>query len=405
MNSAWRSFQQPFGEELRALGTAPVPTAPYYDEEWYSLECDAVFRRTWLNVGHVCELPEPGSYILRELEFARASIIIARGKDGKIRAFHNVCTHRGTQLVSEPSGTRSTFSCPYHMWTFGTDGRLLSAPDFERFYIDDKSKCNLAKVSVDVCAGLIFVNLDRNPRQSLKEFLGPMGEMISTLPVARATVYDEYVYELDANWKVVFDNFQENYHLRFVHCRTNGAPPMGSTDNPFNYPAKFEAFGPHRMNTSPGGSLPSDRPKPVIDLFMRRLATQIADDGLAGGPYDRDYFILYPNLYVFGSPSMHFTHMVLPITAEKSRGVFRFYWTGVDRTANERLARELSLAFAREIHAEDGETIEFAQRGLSSGALQHINFQSQEVLCRHLLASTQTMVREYLAENSARRSA
>ena len=122
MNNLSNGFQRPFSDDLRALGCDPVPAAPYYDETWFGLEREAIFRRTWLNVGHVCELPEPGSFIVRELEFARASVIIARGKDGEIRAFHNVCTHRGTQLTREREGKAATFSCPYHMWTFGNDG-------------------------------------------------------------------------------------------------------------------------------------------------------------------------------------------------------------------------------------------------------------------------------------------
>lgn len=402
MNDLTNAFQKPFSDELRALGTDPVPATAYYDEGWFDLEREAVFKRTWLNVGHVCELPEPGSFIVRELEFARASVIIARGKDGNIRAFHNVCTHRGTQLTREKEGKASTFSCPYHMWTFGNDGRLLSAPDFERFYIAGKASCDLTTVSVDVCAGLIFVNLDRNPKQGLKEFLGPMGEMISTLPIGRATTYDEYVYDIDANWKVTFDNFQENYHLRFVHRRTNGAPALDSKPNPFHYPVAYDVFGPHRMDTSPGGGIPEPETKPLASLLLGKLGEQVMLDGLTGGPHDQDYFIFYPNLYVFGNPTMHFTHMVMPLAAGKSRGVFRFYWIGDDRTAQERISRELALAFAREIHVEDCETIASAQRGIESGALQHVNFQEQEVLCRHLLASVQKQVADHLAERRER---
>ena len=128
------------------------------------------------------------------------------------------------------------------------------------------------------------------------------------------------------------------------------------------------------------------------------MAQQVMADGLVGGPHDRDYFIFFPNLYVFGNPSMHFTHMVSPISAGKSRGVFRFYWIGDDRTAQERMARELALSFAREIHVEDCETIASAQRGIESGALSHIHFQEQEVLCRHLLHSVQQIVADYVAE-------
>lgn len=381
------------------LGNDPIPATAYFDEDWFALEREAIFKRTWLQIGHVCELPEPGSYIVREIEVARASIIIARGKDGGLRAFHNACTHRGTQLLAPGSSGRSpTFSCPYHMWTFGSDGRLLSAPDFERFYIDDKAQCDLRRVSVDTCAGLIFINLDPAPREALKQFLGEMGEMAETLPVAQATTFDEYVYEIDANWKVTFDNFQENYHLRFVHRRTNGAPPLGSTPNPYNYPSDYRTCGPHRMNTSPGGAPPDDKPKPLAFFLLGKLAEQVKADGLAGGPHERDYFIFFPNLYLFGNPRMHFTHLVMPLSAGRSRGVFRFYWNGEDRTATEQLVREFSMAFAREIHTEDVEPLIAAQRGLNSGALAQVHFQEHEVLCRHLFSATNAAVRRYLAE-------
>ena len=92
------------------LGTDPVPARYYFDPEWFELERKAIFMRSWINVGHVCELPEPGSFIRREIEFARASVIITRGKDGAINAFHNACTHRGTQIVSEPCGKKNFIS-------------------------------------------------------------------------------------------------------------------------------------------------------------------------------------------------------------------------------------------------------------------------------------------------------
>jgi phenylpropionate dioxygenase-like ring-hydroxylating dioxygenase large terminal subunit len=392
---------QPISEADRLrLGVDPVPAAPYYDPEWFELEREAIFKRTWLNIGHISEIAEPGSFMVRPVEVAKASILIVHGKDGEIRAFHNVCTHRGTQLVARDGGKASSFSCPYHAWTFGYDGELRSAPDFERFYVD-KADCSLRKVSVDVCAGLIFINLDPAPAQGLREFLGPMGEMAETLPVAHATTFDEYVYEIDANWKVTFDNFQENYHVRFVHRRSAGAPPIDSTPNPFSYPVKYELFGPHRMDTSPSGDIPNDSPKPVSLFALGKLAEQVAADGLLNSEYCRDYFVFFPNLYLFGSPVMHFTHLVMPISVDRSRGVFRFYWAGDARSASERLAREMAMAFGREIHAEDGETIEQAQRGLSSGALKNLNFQEHEVLCRHLLHVVDNMVRDYQSARKA----
>ena len=104
MSAQSGQFRSAPGPDQLALGTGPIPAGPYYRPEYFELEREAVFKRSWLQVGHVCELPEPGSFIVRPLEFANASILITHGMDGKLRAFHNVCTHRGTQLVAEESG-------------------------------------------------------------------------------------------------------------------------------------------------------------------------------------------------------------------------------------------------------------------------------------------------------------
>src|SRR5581483_7311076 len=187
--------------ELRSLGTEPIPAGPYYEPDYFELEREAIFRRTWLQLAHLCEFPQRGSFVVREIEVARASILIVRGQDDRIRAFHNVCVHRGTQLVTEPSGQASSFTCRYHAWSYAADGRLRVAPEMERFFIG-KEDCTLKEVALEICAGLIFVNLERNPRQSLREFLGPVADMMESRPVARATAFSEYVYDIDANWKL-----------------------------------------------------------------------------------------------------------------------------------------------------------------------------------------------------------
>jgi phenylpropionate dioxygenase-like ring-hydroxylating dioxygenase large terminal subunit len=375
------------------LGTEPIPATYYYDPDWYELERKAIFLRSWLNVGHVCELPEPGSFVRRELEFAKASLLIVRGKDGEVRAFHNVCTHRGTQLTDEAEGRKSTFSCRYHMWTFGTDGALVSAPDFERFETT-KEACALRQVPLEVCAGLIFVCFE--PQQGLRDFLGPMAETLEQLPVARATTFHEYVYEIDANWKMDYDNFQENYHLRFIHSRTAGAGC--GKDNPFGYPSHFSLNGKHRTQTIWTDPDPVVNPT-MLEGFMRGVP-RLAADGILEHPLAREYFALFPNLFIFGSPGNHFLHTVFPLGPEKSRGVIRIYWIGEDETASVRYAREFSMAMIRDIHAEDVGVVQAGQRGISSGALEHIHFQEKEILCRHLAKVAEEMVEAYRAETA-----
>ncbi|QDK33948.1 (2Fe-2S)-binding protein [Sphingomonas sp. IC081] len=388
-------FQRIADADLAWLGSAPVPARAYYDPAYFECEREAVFLRSWIHVGHVCELPEPGSFLRCDLEFARASLLIVRGRDGRIRAFHNVCTHRGTRLVEEASGCRSRFSCPYHLWTFGTDGALISAPDFEAFHLD-KQDCALPQVRLQECGGLLFVNFDSDAAP-LREWLGSYAERLEQMPVARATSFSQYSYEIAANWKLTYDNFQENYHLRFIHPRSGGAGIGG--DNPFGYPAQMDFEGPHRTQRI------WSNPEPALLPFQRAAALRgipaLAEQGLLGRPHDRDYLAFFPNLFLIGTPTQPFSHTVYPISADRSRGVVRVYWVGEDRNASHRFAREYSLAQIRDIHCEDIAMIERGQSGLSSGAIRHIHFQGMEALCRHLFNEVDARVQAHAQQTGA----
>jgi phenylpropionate dioxygenase-like ring-hydroxylating dioxygenase large terminal subunit len=374
-----------------AIGTDPIPARYYYDADWFEDERKAVFMRSWINIGHVCELPESGSFVRREIEFARASLLVMRGKDGQVRAFHNACTHRGTQLTDKPCGKQSKFSCPYHMWTFGTDGALISAPDFERFYVG-KEELGLTPVATEVCAGLIFICFE--PRQSLREYLGPMAELLEQMPVAQATTFHEYSYDIDANWKLTYDNFQENYHLRFIHPRTG--KPTYAEENPFGYPESFSLMGKHRTQTIWTNPAP-DVPEALMMASMKGMP-RLARDGLLDLPLGRKYLAIFPSFFLLGSPGNHFLHNVYPIGPEKSRGVIRLYWKGEDESASVRFAREFTMATTRDVHTEDVAVIEAGQRGLSSGALQNVHFMEKEILCRHLVKVVEEIVEDYQAE-------
>ena len=378
------------------LGKEPIPAKAYYDHDYYELERKAIFMRTWLQIGHVCELPEPGSFIRRELEFAEASILIVRGKDDVIRAFHNVCTHRATQLVSEDQGRTNAFICPYHMWNFGLDGQLRSAPDFENFFTA-KQECALKQVAVDSCGGLIFLNLDPQPAQSLRDFLGEyIVTRLEQAPCAQATSFSEYVYEIDANWKVDYDNFQESYHLKFIHPRSGAA--AYTVENPFGYPENYGFHGPHRTQQFWSG-FNVDVVTPMQGAIMGWGTRYATERGLIPNPTNREYYALFPSFFLLGSPTQHFSHMVYPLTARRSRGVIRLYWVGEAQSASEMLAREYAFLVARDVHSEDVGVIRAGQRGLNSGALEYLQFQAMEGLCRHLYRVSSEMVEQYVEQH------
>lgn len=379
--------------EVDFLGTEPVPTKAYYDPEWYELERRAVFLKSWINLGHVCELPNPGDFIHRALEFASASLLLVRGKDGEVRTFHNACTHRGTRLVRETQGHRAQFRCPYHSWTFGQDGALLSAPDFDGFHVS-KDQCALRQVRTEVLAGLIFVNFDP-AAAPLREQVGDFAQEMETVPVARATEFSEYTYELKANWKILYDNFQENYHLRFIHPRSG----MGGTgpDNPFGYPTQYRFRGDHRGQTLWYNPQAQPRGPVQIGGFMA-AATALAAKGLMDTPHGNEYYGLFPTFFMLGSPLQNFSHVVYPIDAGRTRGVIRMYWVGKAESASELFARHVGLTMMRDLHAEDVDVIEDGYAGLSGGGIEHINFQTQEALCRHLYNTVTEKVRAYQEE-------
>jgi phenylpropionate dioxygenase-like ring-hydroxylating dioxygenase large terminal subunit len=175
-------------EHYPELGTGLVSYADSISPEFFEAERDAIFRRTWLHVGRVEQLPRAGSYFTKELAVARTSVLVVRGQDGQLRAFHNICRHRGNKLVwtdvprGETSGTARQFQCKYHGWRYGLDGACTFVQQEGEFFDLDKADYGLVPVHCDTWAGFVFVNLDPEPEQPLREFLGPMVTAIEDYP-------------------------------------------------------------------------------------------------------------------------------------------------------------------------------------------------------------------------------
>ena len=390
MNTPAPTFQPVSKDALASIGTDPVPVAPYVDPAYFALEKEAIFKNTWIQIGHTCEVPHAGDFILRPFEAGDTSVLITRAEDNEIRAFHNVCPHRGTQIVSESEGHKTRFSCPYHGWTFSNQGDLIVAPDAQQFYIDPKS-CQLPHIHVGVAAGFIFINLADEPEQTLEEYLGDLLPQLERLPHAHATHFTEYVYEVNANWKLTYDNFQENYHLRFIHPRSGAA--AGGPENPFGYPTEYGFHDPHR--TQRIWSNPNAKASDFQAFAFGKGARFVLEQGYS--LEEKQYFGIFPNLFILSTAMTPFSQWILPITADRTRSIIRLYWVGADQNASHRFAREFGMVSALDIHSEDRAVIEAGHRGLASGALSHIHFQAQEVLCRHLFNQVDQRVRKYQA--------
>ena len=174
------------------LGTEPMNYEDSISQEFFELEREAVFKRAWLNVGRVEQLPRTGSYFTKELAVAKTSVVLVRGKDGEVRAFYNMCRHRGNKLVwndypqEETSGTARQFVCKYHAWRYDLDGSCSFVQQEQEFFDLDKADYGLVPVHCDVWAGFIFVNLAKEPEQIAARLPRTDGHQAGELPVRPA---------------------------------------------------------------------------------------------------------------------------------------------------------------------------------------------------------------------------
>ena len=150
MASVQTSRDLKWTERYPDIGTGPVPVEPYISREYFEKERDRIFSKVWLNVGRIEQIPNAGDYFVKELAVCKTSIIIVRGKDGTVRAFHNMCTHRGNQLVWDSKGTCRAFTCRFHGWVYNTDGSLRHVTDEDNFFDMDKASMGMSPVSADV---------------------------------------------------------------------------------------------------------------------------------------------------------------------------------------------------------------------------------------------------------------
>ena len=221
------------------LDDMSLPGWLYFDPEFFEAEKKAFLRAAPQIVCHESEIREPGDW--RSLEYLGESVIVIRGDDGEVRAFSNVCRHRGSRLVDGSEGCAKVLTCPYHAWSYDLKGCLLGVYGEDTFGGVDKDDMSLRALPTAERAGLVFVSLDRNATIDLDEWLGP--DLIMLLEaMALDRCYHYSTRTLDGpNWKVVIDGYLEGYHFASLHrttvYRTN-----------FSNMAAFDSWGTHQRN-------------------------------------------------------------------------------------------------------------------------------------------------------------
>lgn len=276
----------------------------YTSPDVFREELDRIFERSWLCVGRIEEIASPGQYFL--VEHRRESIIVLRDGEGTVRAFYNVCRHRGTRLCERKRGRfRETIQCGYHAWTYALDGSLVGAPHMEELDGFDKGSFPLRRVQVGEWGGFLFINFAEAPKP-LAESLQPLQSRFAHYDLANLRAVRRIVYDVRANWKLIFVNFSECLHCPVIHPKLAKLSPYRSGKNDLT---QGPILGGFMTIVEEGGSMTMSghaAGPPVGDLTAedrRRVY----------------YYSVFPTMLLSPHPDYVMYHMLWPVSPERTR--------------------------------------------------------------------------------------
>jgi choline monooxygenase len=315
-----------------AQTTATLPFAWYSDEELLRRERSRIFARSWQYAGRAEQVAAPGSFLASDA--GGIPVLVTRDGAGELRAFLNVCRHRGAVLM-EGCGSRATLQCHYHAWTYDLDGSLRSAPRSERETEFDNAEWSLLPASVGTWGPFLFVNPD-SEAEGLEEHLGDLPEILARdLDVAGLVFHSRVEFGANANWKIVVENFLECYHCATAH-------PAFSSEVDV-HPDRY-LLEPH-------------------ETFSAQFATakRTGEHG--------QFHLLYPNtgINVFPGPPNLSIGPILPSGPGRTERYLDYFFAA---DADPGWLSEF-FAFDDQVGREDTVLVESVHRGMASGVLEH----------------------------------
>lgn len=288
--------------------TMPIlPVAAYTSQEWFDKEQALIFSKTWQFAGFVEDVQNPGDYVT--VQAGLNSIVVVKGRDQRLRAFHNMCRHRGTQLLRAVGKKQKAITCPYHDWTYDLAGNLVSVPEQETEFADlDKSKFCLHKASVQTWKGMLFVHPEPNP-QPLLDWFGGIWEHLGPHQPEKLIEYPESTYEkvIHANWKIVAENYMDVYHLSHLHSETLNMYDHAN--------AKYQFIGPHYVFWEPL----APKYKENLDNLIPYKRMDCMTDDILGAfvPW------LFPNLGLSENEASWSVFHAIPLAPDKTKVIVR----------------------------------------------------------------------------------
>jgi choline monooxygenase len=325
-----------------------IPSSWYTDPAIFDIERDTVFGSSWQFVGLSNRLEHPGSRVLAQIGIE--PIIIVRGKDQLIRAFYNVCRHRGGPLATE-DGCANMLHCQYHGWTYTLDGMLRGVPDFDRVELFDKKDFGLVPIEIKEHHGLLFV-AHNTPTLPLSSLLEGATERITNVDLSTLKFYTRVVYQVKCNWKIYVDNYLEGYHVPIVH------PEL----------MRIYDFNAYITETREHYSFQQSPLAESELLYSKNLKPGMSREAL--------YYWIWPNLMLNLLPGRLQTNLVRPVTADSCEVIFDYYYDDSLSEHSQQLIND-DLAFSDMVQKQDIDICEHVQRGVSSRSYDRGRFSTK----------------------------
>jgi Rieske 2Fe-2S family protein len=338
-------------------GATLLPKRTYHDPGIFAWERENILRRDWIMVAREEDVPEPGTYILVELD--DDPLIVVRGRDAVLRAFHNVCRHRGTAVAEDPCGKVVRLQCPYHAWIYDLDGRLIRAKHTED--LDDFSfeSYGLASVRLETWQGFVFLNLDSDAAPlgaQLGDFVDHWSRFdFTTLRSARRIEYD-----VRANWKFIAENYSECYHCPGVHPQLNKLTPydLGGDFDPDGawqggWMELVDSAGTMSLGDGAGHGSTNGR------ASMQGITAQ--DERCVY------YYVVWPTTFLSIHPDYLLVHRLVPVGPDRTTVVCDFLFEAEAMAAPDFDASD-AVAFWDLTNGQDWHVCELQQRGTRSSS-------------------------------------
>ena len=333
-----------------------LPLWTYGNEELLELEYQAFFLNSWQMVGHVCDLQKPGDFIT--LDMWRDSVIVVRGKDHVIRAFLNVCRHRAMRLLDGQGNCGNAIQCPYHGWTYRNDGTLRGVTQAENFPDLDKSTLGLQTVGLKIYRGHIFVNLCGGG-PSIDDTLGAVSEELDRYAPETYQPHRQPTFEVwDCNWKLAWDNYQENYHIPVGHPCLHRM--VESTEEGVEFSGGFN-YGYFAMREKLSKVPQERRYQELIACTDHRFPKGKGRKWLQ--------LALDPNMGIEYYPDLFALFQVFPLAVDKTLVKLATY-SPPNLSPEESELQAINLALLDEVNDQDKMLVERIQRGVHTTGYQ-----------------------------------